>query len=330
MLRVAVLGAGRIGKIHAANVAGNPKAKLVAVADPYGTAARDLADHLGCEASLDPITVIERADVDAIIIGTPTDTHVSLMLHAVKMGKAVLCEKPIDLDIAKVDAAVDEIERLNGRVMVAFNRRFDPSARQLRRSIDAGEIGDVRQVIITSRDPGLPPREYIGHSGGIFRDMVIHDFDMARWLLGEEPIEVMATASRLVDSGLAELDDFDTIMVQMRTASGRQCHINCCREAVYGYDQRLEIFGSAGMLLNENLRPTTVRRWGKTETEVREPLLNFFLERYAEAYKTEFDQFVGALENGSPMPTTAHDGRQALRLADCALESALTGRAVKV
>src|SRR5450755_4234475 len=192
--------------------------------------------------------MVERADVDAIIIGTPTDTHVSLMLHAVKMGKAVLCEKPIDLDIAKVDAAVDEIERLNGRVMVAFNRRFDPSARQLRRSIDAGEIGDVRQVIITSRDPGMPPREYIGHSGGIFRDMVIHDFDMARWLLGEEPTEVMATASRLVDSGLA--------------------------------------------VLNENLRPTTVRRWGKTETEVREPLLNFFLERYAEAYKTEFDQSV--------------------------------------
>jgi myo-inositol 2-dehydrogenase / D-chiro-inositol 1-dehydrogenase len=244
MLRVAVLGAGRIGKIHAANVATHPNAKLMAVADPYGTAARDLADHLGCEASLDPIKVIERADVDAIIIGTPTDTHVSLTLHAVTMGKAVLCEKPIDLDIAKVDAAAKEIERLNGRVMVAFNRRFDPSARQLRRCIDAGEIGEVRQVIITSRDPGLPSREYLGHSGGIFRDMVIHDFDMARWLLAEEPIEVMATASRLVDSTLAVLDDFDTVMVQMRTASGRQCHVNCCREAVYGYDQSFEIFGS--------------------------------------------------------------------------------------
>ena len=153
---------------------------------------------------------------------------------------------------------------------------------------------------------------------------------MARWLLGEEPIEVMATASRLVDPGLAELDDFDTIMVQMRTALGRQCHINCCREAVYGYDQRMEIFGSAGMLLNENLRPTTVRRWGKTETEAREPLLNFFLERYADAYKAELDAFVGALDNSSPMPTTPYDGRQALRLADCALESVLTGRAVKV
>ena len=330
MLRVAVLGAGRIGKIHAANVAGNPKAKLVAIADPYGTAAKDLADHLGCEASLDPVAAIGRDDVDAVIIGTPTDTHVSLMLDAVRKGKPLLCEKPIDLEIAKVDAAIHEVAQLNGRVMVGFNRRFDPSARQLRRSIDAGEIGDVRQVIITSRDPGMPPREYVRHSGGIFRDMVIHDFDMARWLLGEEPIEVMATASRLVDPGLAEFDDFDTLMVQMRTASGRQCHINCCREAVYGYDQRMEIFGSNGMLLNENLRPTTVRRWSKTETEVRDPLLNFFLERYAEAYKAEFDQFVDAIESGSPMPTTPHDGRQALRLADCALESALTGRAVKV
>jgi myo-inositol 2-dehydrogenase / D-chiro-inositol 1-dehydrogenase len=330
MLRVAVLGAGRIGKIHAANVAANPGARLVTIADPYGTAARDMAGHLGCEASLDPIAAIERPDVDAIVIGTPTDTHVSLMLQAVKAGKAVLCEKPIDLDIAKVDAAVQEIERLDGRVMVAFNRRFDPSARQLRRSIDAGEIGDVRQVIITSRDPGPPPHEYIRHSGGIFRDMVIHDFDMARWLLGEEPVEVMATASRLVDATLVDLGDFDTIMVQMRTASGRQCHINCCREAVYGYDQRLEIFGSAGMLLNDNLRPTTVRRWGKAETDVREPLLNFFLERYAEAYKAELDAFVGALEKGLPMPATPHDGRQALWLADCALESALTGRAVKV
>jgi myo-inositol 2-dehydrogenase/D-chiro-inositol 1-dehydrogenase len=330
MLRVAVLGAGRIGKIHAANVAANPNAKLVTIADPFGSSARSLADDLGCEASLDSITTIERADVNAIVIGTPTDTHVSLMLHAVKMGKAVLCEKPIDLDLAKVDAAILEIERLNGRVMLAFNRRFDPSARQLRRSIDAGEIGVVRQVIITSRDPGLPPREYLRHSGGIFRDMTIHDFDMARWLLGEEPIEVMATASRLVDATLVELDDCDTIMVQMRTASGRQCHINCCREAVYGYDQRFEIFGSAGMLLNENLRPTTVRRWGKTETDVREPLLNFFLERYDEAYKAELDAFVGALKNGWPMPTTPHDGRQALRLADCAAESVLTGRAVKV
>jgi myo-inositol 2-dehydrogenase / D-chiro-inositol 1-dehydrogenase len=330
MLRVAVLGAGRIGKIHAANVAMNRNAKLVAVADPFGDAASSLADLLSCEASQDPIPLIERDDVDAVVIGTPTDTHVSLMLHAVRLGKAVLCEKPIDLDIAKADAALHEIERLNGRVMLAFNRRFDPSAQQLRQTIDAGTIGEVRQVIITSRDPGLPSREYLKHSGGIFRDMVIHDFDMARWLLGEEPTEVMATASRLVDPALTEVDDFDTVMVQMRTASGRQCHINCCREAVYGYDQRFEIFGSAGMLQNENLRPTTVRRWTRHETEAGEPLLNFFLERYADAYRYELDAFIAAVQAGSPMPVTPFDGRQALRLADCALASALSGRSVRV
>jgi myo-inositol 2-dehydrogenase / D-chiro-inositol 1-dehydrogenase len=330
MLRIVVLGAGRIGKIHAANVAANRSAKLVAVADPFGNAAASLSEQLSCEYSLDPTSLIDRDDVDAVVIGTPTDTHVNLMLQAVTRGKAVLCEKPIDLDITKADAALREIERLDGRVMLAFNRRFDPASQQLRRAIDAGDIGDIRQVIITSRDPGLPSRDYLKHSGGIFRDMAIHDFDMARYLLGEEPVEIMATASRLVDPTLNELDDFDTVMVHMRTASGRQCHINCCREAVYGYDQRFEILGSAGMLQNENLRQTTVRRWTKHETEAGEPLLNFFLERYADAYRNELDAFVEAVQAGSPMPVTPFDGRQALRLADCALESALTGHAVSV
>jgi len=259
-VRVAVLGAGRIGSIHAANVAAHAHSKLIAVADPFGDAAHKLAERLGCEASLDPVATIERDDVDAVIIGTPTDTHVSLTLHAVSRGIAVLCEKPIDLDMAKVDAAVAEIERVGGRVMLAFNRRFDPSAAALRRAIDAGEIGDVYQVIITSRDPGLAPREYLAHSGGIFRDMTIHDFDMARFFLREDPVEVMAFGSRLIEPSLEEFGDFDTVMVQLRTASGRQCHINCSRQAVYGYDQRFEVFGSAGQVLNDNLRPTTIRR----------------------------------------------------------------------
>jgi myo-inositol 2-dehydrogenase / D-chiro-inositol 1-dehydrogenase len=330
MVRIAVLGAGRIGKIHAANVAANRRATLVAVADPFGGGASDLAGALSCESSRDPLAVIARPDIDAVIVGTPTDTHVDLTLRSVRAGKAVLCEKPIDLDIGRVDAAIAEIERLQGRVMVAFNRRFDPTARRAHRSILAGEIGEVRQVLITSRDPGLPPREYLRHSGGIFRDMVIHDFDMARWLLGEEPVAVAATASRLVDPALGEVDDFDTVMVQMRTALGRQCHINCCREAVYGYDQRFEVFGSAGMLLNENMRPTTLRRWGETETDAGDRLLAFFLERYADAYRAELDAFLQAVETGAPMPVTPHDGRQALRLADCALQSALSGETVTV
>jgi myo-inositol 2-dehydrogenase/D-chiro-inositol 1-dehydrogenase len=330
MLGIAVLGAGRIGKIHAANAATNKRSRLVAVADPVDAAAAALAAEWAAAPLADPIAAIERADVDAIVIGTPTPTHVELMLHAAKLGKAVLCEKPVDLDLARADMAAKEIGRLGARVMVAFNRRFDPSARQLRKAIDDGEIGDVRQVVITSRDPGLAPRDYLRSSGGIFRDMTIHDFDMARWFLGEEPVEVSAVGSRLVDPTLDELDDYDTVMVQMKTASGKQCHINCCREAVYGYDQRFEIYGARGMVMNENLRPSTIRRWSGTATEVREPLLNFFLERYADAYRLELDAFIDAVVDGQPMPVTVHDGRQALRLADCAVESAATGRAVAV
>lgn len=330
MTRIAVLGAGRIGRIHAANVAASRHASLALVVDPFGDAARSLADELGCDAMSDPLEAIGRNDVDAVIIGTPTDTHVDLMLAAARAGKAVLCEKPVDLDIARADAALTELEALEVPVMLGFNRRFDPSAMELRRAIDAGDVGEVRQVIITSRDPGLPPLNYLQHSGGIFRDMTIHDFDMGRWLLGEEPIAVTAIASRLVDASIAEVDDFDTVMVLMHTASGRQCHINCCRQAAYGYDQRFEIFGSRGMLLNDNLRPTTVRRFTAAETEARDPLLNFFLERYADAYRAELDAFLTALREGATMPVTPRDGRQALRLADCALESVKAGRTVLV
>ncbi len=330
MLRIAVLGAGRIGKIHAANVAASRRTKLAVVADPFKESVDALADHLGCDASLDCAAAIDRDDVDAVLIGTPTDTHIELMLRAVKLGKPVLCEKPIDLDIKRAQAAVDEIEKLNGRVMLAFNRRYDPDTLQLRKAIDAGEVGDVRQVFITSRDPGLPPREYLRHAGGIFRDMTIHDFDMARWLLGEEPAEVMAIANRLVDPNLTDVPDFDTVMVMLRTASGKQCHINCCREAVYGFDQRLEIFGSKGMLHIDNHRSSTVHRWTKTATDAREPLLHHFLERHADSYKIEFDSFLDALEEKTPMPSTPRDGLRALHLANCAVESAETGRAVTV
>jgi myo-inositol 2-dehydrogenase/D-chiro-inositol 1-dehydrogenase len=266
-----------------------------------------------------------------VVIGTPSDTHAHLMLCAARAGKAVLCEKPVDNDLAKADAAVAELKALDAKVMMAFNRRFDPSNIALRQAIDAGDIGTVRQVIISSRDPGLPPRDYVAHSGGIFRDMAIHDFDMARFLLGEEPVEVYAKASRVVDPALMEeFDDHDTLMVIMQTASGKQCHINCCREASYGYDQRFEILGSKGMLMNDNLRPSTVRRFTAAETEAREPLLNFFLQRYTDAYRNELDAFLKALKSGSPLPTTPWDGRQALRLAEAAIESVRTGRAVAV
>lgn len=330
MIGIAVLGAGRIGKIHAANVAANPKAKLVAVADPFADAVNPLAEKLGTEAMSDCMAAIERSDVDAVVIGTPTDTHVSLLLHAVKHGKAVLCEKPIDLDMAKSEEAAAEVERQNGRVMLAFNRRFDSTFAEMHKAIDDGRIGDVRQVIISSRDPGMPPDAYVKTSGGIFRDMTIHDLDIARWMLGEEPVTVTAVGSRLIDPSLSQYEDYDTVMVTLQTVSGRQAHINNCREAVYGYDQRIEVFGATGMLVQDNLRPTTMRVWTAESTDAREPLLNFFLERYAQAYRAELDAFVDALTTGAEMPTTVRDGVMALRLAECAVESARTGRAVTV
>lgn len=331
MVGIAVLGAGRIGKIHAANVAASKFATLVVVADPFAEAASRLADELGAESMTDCEAAIDRADVDAIVIGTPTHTHINLMLRAVRQGKAVLCEKPIDLDMAKSLAAVEEVERLNGRVMLAFNRRFESTFAEMRAAIEAGDIGDVRQVIITSRDPGLAPEDYIQHSGGIFRDMTIHDLDIGRWLLGEEPVEINAIGSRLIDPAMMEkYDDYDTAMVQMQTASGKQCHINNCRNAVYGYDQRIEVFGSKGMLQMDNLRPTTIRRWSQDVTDAREPLLNFFLERYQQAYKSELDAYIYALVNKKPLPTTVQDGLKALKLADAAVESVATGRTIKL
>jgi myo-inositol 2-dehydrogenase/D-chiro-inositol 1-dehydrogenase len=327
---IAVLGAGRIGKIHAASVAANPKARLIAVADPVPEAVEPLAASLGADAMTEPMVAIARPDVDAVVIGTPTDTHVDYLLKAVELGKAVLCEKPIDLDMARSESAAAEVERVGGRVMLAFNRRFDSTFAAMRRAIDAGRIGEVRQVIISSRDPGMPPASYVKSSGGIFRDMTIHDLDMARWLLGEEPVLVSAVGSRIVDPDLSQYEDYDTAMVLLQTASGKQAHINNCREAVYGYDQRVEVFGATGLLTHDNLRPTTMRVTTAETTDARDPLLNFFLERYAQAYRAELDAFIDALVEQKPMPTTMRDGVMALRLAECAIESVRTGRSVAV
>ena len=330
MTRVAVLGAGRIGRVHARNVATTSGCTLVGVADPVGNAAAALTDRYGGRAETDASAFITDGGVDAVVIGTPTDTHVDLMLQAARHGKAILCEKPIDLDLGRALAAAGEVERLGARVMVAFNRRFDPSAAALRRGIDEGEVGDVRQVVISSRDPEPPPADYIRHSGGIFRDMAIHDFDMARFLLPDEPVEVVAMASCLVDPGIGALGDSDTAMILLRTRSGRQCHINCCRQAAYGHDQRLEIFGSAGMLLNDNLRANTVRRYDGDRTESRERLLEFFLERYEQAYRNELAEFVRCVDAGTKMPVTVRDGIQALRIADAAEASVRTGGPVRI
>jgi myo-inositol 2-dehydrogenase / D-chiro-inositol 1-dehydrogenase len=327
-LRFAILGAGRIGQVHARAVAGTPGARLIAIADPVAAAAESVQAAYGCDIrTIDAI--LTSADVDAVVICTPTDTHADLIEKFTTAGKAVFCEKPVDLSVARVAACLKVVEANKGRVMVGFNRRFDPDFMAVKAAIDAGTVGDVEMITITSRDPGAPPAEYITRSGGIFRDMTIHDFDMARWLLGEEVETVLAAASVLTDPKIGALGDFDSVNVILRTASGKQAIITNTRRATYGYDQRIEVLGSKGMAQAENQAENRVVIADKTGFHAA-PLLNFFMTRYIAAYANEIAAFVSAIKDGTPTPTTTHDGLMALALADAALKSVAEARAVKL
>lgn len=327
-VRFAVLGAGRIGQVHADAIAAVPGAVLTAVADAVAAAAQSVADMHGCDIrSIDDIE--GASDIDAVVICTPTDTHADLIERFVKVGKAVFCEKPVDLSVARVQACIKVVDRVGGKLMVGFQRRFDPDFRALKAAIDDGKIGDVEMVTLTSRDPAAPPISYIERSGGIFRDMTIHDFDVARWLLGEEPVSVMAAASVLTDPAIGKVGDFDSANVILTTASGKQATISNTRRATYGYDQRIEVHGSEGSVTAENHRQARIEL-ANADGYTRPPLLDFFMKRYAAAYAAEIAAFVAALADGSPMPTTGQDGLRALALAEAAVRSVAEGRAVAV
>lgn len=328
MLRFAQFGAGRIGAIHAANLASTPETQLLYVVDVNTEAARALAVRHGAQvAGVDAALADPR--VDAVIIASSTDTHADLAIAAARAGKAIFCEKPIDLSLKRVDACLAAVKKAKVPMFVGFNRRFDPSFAALHARIAEGDIGNVEQVIISSRDPGLPPIGYLKVSGGQFRDMTIHDFDLARWLLGEEPVELFAYGSCLVDPAVAKVGDTDSAMVVMKTASGKLCHINNSRRASYGYDQRLEVHGSKGRLMAGNRTATTVELADANAVRGDKPL-HFFLERYAEAYRAELSAFVHAVIHRRPLPVTAHDGRQAIVLAEAAVKSLRTGRPVRL
>jgi myo-inositol 2-dehydrogenase/D-chiro-inositol 1-dehydrogenase len=264
-----------------------------------------------------------------VLIASSTDTHLDLLVRAVEAGKAVLCEKPIDLDLAKVDTSWERIKARDPTIMVGFNRRFDASFKALRERIRAGEIGKLEQVIITSRDPGPPPVAYIKVSGGLFRDMTIHDFDLARYLMGDIQA-VHAIGAHLVDPAIKQAGDIDAAMITLVAQSGALCQINNSRRSAYGYDQRIEAFGEKGMLQAGNQRPTTVSFWGAAATDAKDPVLNFFIERYTPAYLAEIDHFVDCVENGAAPLVGYRDGREALRLADAALESMRTGQTIRL
>ena len=328
MLGFALFGAGRIGTLHAGNLAANPRANLVSIYDVIEGTARELARKHDAQVAPDPESVFADSGIDAVVIGSTTATHVDLMTAAAKAGKAVFCEKPIDLDIERVNRCRDEIAGLGVPIQIGFNRRYDPHHRAVRDAVRNGEVGTVEMVVVTSRDGGLSPMGFIMESGGLFRDMTIHDFDMARFILGEEVVAVSAMASVLIDPKLADAGHVDTAMILMRAQSGALCHINNSRRAVYGYDQRVEVFGSAGMVRSENVRATSVERYGARATAARDPLLDIFIARYAESYVRQLDDFIDAVEAGREPSVTFEDGRRALILAAAAEDSLATGRAV--
>jgi len=327
-VRIGILGAGRIGKAHAAAISATARAQFVAVAEPFAEVAEAMASQYGCDIrTIDEIA--SSSDIDGVIICTPTDTHADLIEQFCRAGKAVFCEKPVDLDIARVQNVLKVVDEVNGTLMVGFNRRFDPDFTGVKDAIDDGTIGQVEMVTITSRDPGAPPIEYIKRSGGIFRDMTIHDFDMARWLLGDEVTEVQASASVLVDQEIGNAGDFDSVNVLLKTESGRQAVITNTRRATYGYDQRIEVLGSEGMAQADNHHENTVQI-ATASGYKRRPLMNFFMERYMPAYEAEIRAFVAAVEEGVTPPTTGIDGLLALALAEAAVKSVAEGRVVKV
>jgi myo-inositol 2-dehydrogenase/D-chiro-inositol 1-dehydrogenase len=328
MINFCQLGAGRIGAIHAANIARHPGARLHTVVDTDRAAAERLAALFGATVGSAAQALADPA-VDAVIIASSTDTHAGLVEAAARAGKAIFCEKPLDLDRTRAASCAAIAASCDVPLMVGFNRRFDPSFARLERQIRAGRIGKLELLTITSRDPAPPPLAYVKVSGGLFRDMMIHDFDMARWLTGDEPAEVQAAASNLVDPAIGDLGDVDTAIVTLRMRSGALVQISNSRRAVYGYDQRIEALGSKGALRAENVVESTVTYSG-AEGVIGEKPVNFFLERYAEAYRLELAHFIDAVASGAIPLTGGDDGVKALALADAALEASRTGRAVRL
>lgn len=327
-VRIAILGAGRIGQVHARAVSLTQNARLIAISDPMAETAEKLSASYGCDIrSIDEIAASD--DVDAVLICTPTNTHADLIEQFAKAGKAVFCEKPVDLSLNRVRKCLETVKAENATLMVGFQRRFDPDFMALKQTIDDGRIGDVEMITLTSRDPGPPPYDYIKVSGGIFRDMTIHDFDVARWLLGEEVETVQASASVLIDEKIGALGDYDSINVILTTLSGKQCTITNSRRATYGYDQRIEVLGSQGSVSAENYREANIEI-ADSAGYVRPPLLNFFMSRYVNAYANEIAAFVNAVTNQEPTPTTGRDGMMALALADAALKSVAEKRVIQV
>jgi myo-inositol 2-dehydrogenase/D-chiro-inositol 1-dehydrogenase len=329
MKNAAIFGAGRIGRIHASNLAALPGVTLQYVCDPVTAAASDLAQLLGARVSTIDAVLADKS-IEVVVIASSTDTHSELITRSAAAGKHIFCEKPVDMSVPRARDCAAAVQAAGVACMIGFQRRFDPTFNEARTRMDRGEIGNPEMLIITSRDPGAPPAAYIQASGGIFRDMLIHDFDVFRWILcadGDEAQWLSATGSVLTDPAIRALGDMDSTAVTIRTRKGRLCQINTIRRAAYGYDQRFEVLGSAGMLQCGNHTPSEVVQWDAQGVRGDKPE-NFFLQRYAAAYRLEITHFFECLQSGSAFRTTIADGVAAQVLADAAAQSCQSGQAV--
>ncbi|CAL4870068.1 Inositol 2-dehydrogenase (plasmid) [Asticcacaulis sp. MM231] len=326
MLDIAILGAGRIGRIHAKNIAAHAKMRVKAIVDPVPDSAQALAYQVGADIlSLD--AVLSDPGIAGVVVASPTDQHLDHTRQALAAGKAVMCEKPLDLDLTAALGAAEVMSGDNVPLLLGFNRRFDRHFSTLKQHILDGRIGSLESLLIVSHDPSPPPVSYIKVSGGLFKDMAIHDFDMARFLLDEEPVEVFATTACLIDPAIGSAGDFDTARTVLKTASGKMCVISNSRRSGYGYDQRIEAYGSKGLLKADNLTETTVSHWGQDGAQA-DTFQNFFLSRYADAYRAEADHFADIITGASKPRVGYQDAIRALALAEAAARSATTGQVV--
>ena len=329
-LRIGVIGVGRIGRMHAALLQRQiPGATVASVHDPNEEFAREIAGLLGVPAAADVDEMLASPDVDAVAICSSTDTHADLIVAAAQAGKAIFCEKPVSLDLTEVDRALAAVDEAGVPFQIGFNRRFDPAHASVAAAVADGTIGEPHLVRITSRDPAPPPIEYVRVSGGIFLDMTIHDFDMARFVTGSEVVEVYARGAVRIDPAFGEANDVDTAVVLLTHENGCLTTIDNSRQAVYGYDQRVEVFGSDGVASSENpLAHTGVVRSSSGTSAATLPY--FYLERYTPSYVHEWEAFVGALSSGKTPPVTAGDARPPLAIGLAAWRSVREGRPVRI
>ncbi|MEB3103906.1 inositol 2-dehydrogenase [Ferviditalea candida] len=330
-IKIGIIGAGRIGKIHADNLLLHPSVEIVAISDLFaGPELEAWASARGIDTlTKDSSEIIQHPNIDAVFICSSTDTHVPLIKQAAKAGKHIFCEKPISMEIGQTEEALEAVQQSGIKFQIGFNRRFDHNFKRVKEHVAGGTIGEPQIVKITSRDPSPPSRDYIKASGGLFMDMAIHDFDMARFLSGSEVVEVYTHGGVLIDSVFAEFDDVDTAIITLKFASGALGVIDNSRKAVYGYDQRVEVFGSKGSVSIANDHPNTAVVSTEKGISSDKPL-HFFLERYTKAYVEETQKFIDSLVTGTPVPVDGHDGLQAERIALAAKLSYRLNRAVKL